>query len=773
MSPQTSRRALKRPATSSPDREPTIPPYCYLTRGRKPDRCHVWNVSPDDIRLRSGDKVSVVIVSGSFSCAGAYVLRAMHDIMLPGSWCAMQALGRDVRLEDAKPSSRQTRSAAAWDEAVQQTVLLRTCASKGVDCAAFLERCCNTAASSDEELRLGEATRDLYEASVKHMLERGYDVMHHYALFHRALKLHYSASRARAADPPDPGEFLNIEGCCLDLSAKEHSTCHGLDLRGRDRGSFSRWSLARDCADFCCLDKANEEKGEDEEEEREEEQEEIGEDLHRGERDANAFDCVKTDCASPAKQNRSVHGADATAACRELYCEFNNLRGTLTDGTQAFPYVFSLRAGGKVTFDDLIEYCVNRNAGSRGPLPARASWGAVNPVLLMEDSADPVTKKVTRRYAVTSRGYLSAFVPPASPCYNEVFLPQRPVSRLNLDLDLKCCRECSARYSASATAQTKVKIAEVLVASLTAALVEALLVLAKVKKSELEETIDLGDLRATLGKIGVYQRDVKAAEREDESVPGSKLSYRLLWYLPAELCGVGIQTYAPLLRELETASTAYALLSYPADAASCSICQFRGNRVGHGSSSREVSGSSARLRFRGRDSSRRSAVDRGPYCLRKCVRLPNCRKRDSVFEYVGTFNGPEDVEDPLLETPSSLAVGLSSNPMSTDVTFLGGRFARVLEALSLGTVTFSGDSSLSHGKALLPDSARVDSEALRLADLWGVSVTVSKSGSGLTCVRANERSETYPCPVHKRIHSKSMLCALVFASHTSAKCFVT
>ncbi|KAK2814235.1 hypothetical protein Q5P01_000682 [Channa striata] len=106
------------------------------------------------------------------------------------------------------------------------------------------------------------------------------------------------------------------------------------------------------------------------------------------------------------------------------YHEFNNLAGTLTDGPKAFL--------------------------TRSP----SRWGSINPVLLMEDPVDRDTGKVVRRYTVTSRGHLSTLARNSAlenasdaPCYNEVFLPGRPVSRLNLDVDLKCCLGCSARFS--------------------------------------------------------------------------------------------------------------------------------------------------------------------------------------------------------------------------------------------------------------------------------------------------------------------------------------
>lgn len=111
---------------------------------------------------------------------------------------------------------------------------------------------------------------------------------------------------------------------------------------------------------------------------------------------------------------------------------FNNLPGTLTDGPRAFLCSFRVCISEGLKFEDLINYCLMRNQESLGSLPSRNNWGAVNPVLLMEDPVDPTTGKIMHKYTITSRGHLSAIV--ANPeqaqslCYNEVFLPGKPVS---------------------------------------------------------------------------------------------------------------------------------------------------------------------------------------------------------------------------------------------------------------------------------------------------------------------------------------------------------
>ncbi|KAK2812100.1 hypothetical protein Q5P01_000099 [Channa striata] len=241
------------------------------------------------------------------------------------------------------------------------------------------------------------------------------------------------------------------------------------------------------------------------------------------------------------------------------YHEFNNLAGTLTGGPKAFPLRVHRPCDRRVNFSD--SELLPEPRRPRGPFACRLRrWGSINPVLLMEDPVDRDTGKVVRRYTVTSRGHLSTLArnsalenPSDAPCYNEVFLPGRPVSRLNLDVDLKCCLGCSARFSSGADRSTKTSVSRALVSSAVAAIAESLLRLAKVKRSELEGGPgDLANLGDSLGKIAVYQR---------AAVSKPKLSMRLLWYLPTELCSFeGIEAYRPLLEEIEKTSLGYTLL---------------------------------------------------------------------------------------------------------------------------------------------------------------------------------------------------------------------
>lgn len=192
----------------------------------------------------------------------------------------------------------------------------------------------------------------------------------------------------------------------------------------------------------------------------------------------------------------------------------------------------------------------------------------------------------------------------------------------------------------------------------------------------------------------------------------------------------------------------HVLLSYKKG--QCGLCQVKADRMA--------------LRFKLSDVSlRQSAVDKAPYTLRKCVRLPNCYKEQTQFEYIGTFNR-HHVQDSGNENVNNIAIGLSSSPVQSDVTTLGSLFTRMLTASRQGARFKSVTNKC-------PDVAQVQKEAEWLSDLWKVPVTVNRSSNGLYIVQASHKSQ-YPCPVHNRIHSTFRLRAVVFAHNTVPKCFV-
>ena len=550
---------------------------------------------------------------------------------------------------------------------------------------------------------------------------------------------------------PDTRAMTATEGL-LDRSVEAHQSLHGIPLTGNDHIWFSLWNYP------------------DNREERPElEQECPG--LTEGEEPSSSRHAATLDNLDELDDERQTVPAElSTGNPRCLVCPcpreematvntFNNLAGTLTDGPRAFPYSFSVHMGHDLKFDDLVNYCLTRTSTEPlRTLPARETWGSVNPVLLMEDRVNPATGNTVHRYTVTSRGHLSTIVAnrdaTRSLCYNEVFLPGRPVSRLNLDVDLKCCRKCNERFATHAERSVKHKVSEALTTSLISVIVESLFRLAKVKRTEWEHDPCLRKLASAVGKIAVYVRASSAK---------SKLSLRMLWYLPVELCAFeGIEAYRPLLDEMENVSLNYVLLSYPQDAGLCGLCDLGNAMVRGGCNS---SGSSYLRLDSNHATNRRSSIDKAPYSFRKCVRLPNCYKEDSGFEYVDTFN-TQDLEDPGCDDPLSLSVGLSSNPILNDVTSLGNRFQGLLRALG------HTQPLVVSGLAEVPDQAHVESEARRLALLWGVPVTIRKTGTGLFCVQANGKSATYPCPIHNRVHARATLGAVVFATHTKPKCFV-
>ncbi|KAJ8009778.1 hypothetical protein DPEC_G00067750 [Dallia pectoralis] len=696
------RRPKRRQVTSGCNGSSAKSPVdCYITRGLLENEWHVWNTSPGALKLRSGDTVHTRVVTSDFDGSTVLLARVLADVNVPGSGAAACVLGRDMCFTDnSLEQFGDLRSVAT------QVDFVDMCMSKGVKCTSFLEH--YTQNPDDEELRLGSRVCSLFVHTVREMLSRRYDIMHHYPLYNRVLGLHYADGSS--SEPPEMKDVIATGGL-LDRSAADHQSLHGISLVGLDHVTFSQWNYPDN-----------------------------REDLSEEEPEPN----VKVDTSDKF----IVNTVEA----------FNNLPGTLTDRPRAFPYLFTVRPSNELTFDDLVQYCQVRTREPLGSLPSREAWGSVNPVLLMEDPVDPETGKTMRRYTVTSRGHLSTIGANRdvrlSLCYNEVFLPNRPVSRLNLDVDLKCCQRCNTKFATQADRSTKRKVSEAMTTSLILVIVESLLRFVKVKTSELECNPSLKELAKSVGKIAVYTR---------ESSVKSKLSLRMLWYLPVELCSFeGIEAYRPLLDEMEKTSLNYVLLSYPSNVQSCGLCDLADAMRTGGCST-----SGSRFLRLNSDSAenRSSSIDKAPYSLRKSVRLPNCDKEDSGFEYVDTFNR-QDIEDPGFDDPLSLSVGLSSNPILVDVTSLGIRFQGILKVR--GYAQPPGIFGLDK----VPDQARVESEARRLASLWGVPVTVRTTGSGLFCVQANEKSTTYPCPIHNRVHSKSKLGALVFATNTKPKCFV-
>ncbi|XP_078789731.1 uncharacterized protein LOC101163604 isoform X1 [Oryzias latipes] len=484
----------------SPDR--VYKPVCYLTRGSEENEWNVWNASSEAVNLRPGDKCSARILDRNFESCASIVVQALVDLVLLGCSGRACALDRDVRFH--------TDARGVLQCAARQDELTRLCLSKGVDCSLFLN--CYAQKPEDEkgeDSRLGARLQVLFARSVKEMLRRQYDVTHHYPLFRRALSLHYT-SEVRSG-PPEVEDMV-APGGLLDRSAEEHVTLHGVPLVGSDRFSFSRWRYYEEDEDPA----EDHRKGEardgsvDETEGDKLDVEEPGSAEAEGEtpisggngssREEEVGGNDGEDLASGEDEDVAAVDPGIAHGVGEIYAAFNNLSGTLTDGPKGFPYAFTVFTGAELRFNDLVDYCLKRASGPLGPLPARCHWGSINPVLLMEDPVDRDTGKVSRRYTVTSRGHLSTLIARSSssspcdrppPCYNEVFLPGRPVSRLNLDLDLKCCRGCSEKFSNRTDRATKARLCQNVVSSLVLVAAESVLGLAGVKRAEVEGNPEL------------------------------------------------------------------------------------------------------------------------------------------------------------------------------------------------------------------------------------------------------------------------------------------
>lgn len=748
---------------------PGLQEHCFLTRGAEANVWHLWNSSSSALALRKDEIARVHGVRSDMERTTFCQIRIVRDMAVPGLKSRQCVAGHDIELQEPLADALL---AAADSELVQR------CMSKGIKCATFLEHYVKR--DDTEELDLGERMHSLFVCATQEMLTRKYDIMHHYPLFNRMMSMYYVEKDTTA--PPSLEDVIN-HGGLLDKSVGEHESLHGLSVTGLDHLTFKRWNypyVKDNSLDVTC--------SEDETAESTRVTPELKFELQADrksksltsdcaafvnrdsvvEREVKPTDGIHHRPTTPGPSFLTTHAASHTAPSEqqvEHKCTIhwiNNHPGTLTDRPAAFPYRFAVHVGQGVTFNDLIQYCVTREPQAQiGSLPSRREWGSVNPVLLMEDNVDAATGKTTHSYVVTSRGHLSELT--TRPCYNEVFLPGRPVTRLNLDVDMKCCASCHARYTVKADRATRRKVSRAMASSLLLVVAESLLSMANVtptaptaQQTDSPDGVSLKELTRAIGKVAVYIRS---------SSVQSKLSLRMLWYLPVELCSVrGIEAYRPLLQEMEKVSLCYVLLSYPEETRSCSLCDLS-KAITRSASKNDV----RCLRLSAdvpRKTTRRSAIDKAPYSFRKSVRLPNCYKQGTGFEYVETFNDQVCLPGSGFDHHLSLSVGLSSNPIADDVTFLGDRFVDLLkERQGSPSIEFIAEDS--------PDGERVENEAKRLMGLWGVPVTVRQTGTGLFCVQATEKSTTYLCPKHNRVHSTSKLSALVFATQTKHKCFVT
>lgn len=730
---------------------PSLYDHCFLTRGADADTWHLWNSSSSAVSLHKNDIVGVHLVRVDMEQTELCHVRIVRDIVVAGLKDRQCVVGLDIEhcvpLLDLPP-------AAAYTDLVQM------CVSRGIKCATFLEHYVKS--NCDEELDLGKRMHTLCVSVIQEMMDRKYDIMHHYPLFNRMISMYYSETDRTV---PPSLQYAIRPGGLLDKSVREHESLHGLSVSGLDHLTFNSWNYPYEKPDNAAQEEVDSTLVSESKDvlvsnpcifDTDEELAKVGKlELSDGCHQQQQQRPAAKVCSLPSATSET-HAASGTRGLQrnESIHWFNNHPGVLTDRPAAFPYMFTVHVGQGVTFDDLVTYCITREPEVQiGTLPVRREWGAVNPVLLMEDTTDPNSGKIVRSYAVTSRGHLSELT--TRPCYNEVFLPNRPVTRLNLDM--KCCVLCRDRYTVNANNEIKRKLGRAIASSIILMIAETLLSMANVIASKQQSTetgaVHLKELVRDIGKVSIYIRS---------SPDKNKLSLRVLWYLPMELCSIrGIEAYKPLLQEMEKMSLRYVLLSYPDESRSCGLCQLsksitRNNAANNGRILRLNANACQK---------RRSAVDKAPYSLRKSVRLPNCYKENTRFEYVETFNDQVNLHGSGFDGHRSLSVGLSSNPIAEDITFLGDRFSDILEERKVSlTVGFEAYAT--------PDLKRVQNQAAELMVMWGVPVTIKKTSTGLFCVQATEKSTTYPCPKHNRVHSTCKLSALVFATQTIHKCFV-
>ncbi|KAJ7984370.1 hypothetical protein DPEC_G00361850 [Dallia pectoralis] len=186
----------------------------------------------------------------------------------------------------------------------------------------------------------------------------------------------------------------------------------------------------------------------------------------------------------------------------------------------------------------------------------------------------------------------------------QCFYPTGLSARLNLDVDLKCCQRCNTKFATQSGSVHQRKVSEAMTTSLILVIVESLLRFVKVKASELECNPSLKELAKS---VVSRDRGIQTVTRRD----GEDLSQLRSTVLPVQ---------CPIVRTL---------------------------RPGRCHANRGCSTSGSRFLRLNSDSAenRSSSIDKAPYSLRKSVRLPNCDKEDSGFEYVDTFNR-QDIEDP-------------------------------------------------------------------------------------------------------------------------------
>ena len=696
-------------------------PIVYLTRGCDGVSWDMWNSHDGPLNVQEDQVLRGRVLASHMSSLTPVRVVAMRALSIRGQQCVCCLPGEDIVL-DIVPEAALTKE------------LIALVSTQGIAAVRYLRL--GFVDPEDPELSLGVRTHELFGASVVEMMNRRYDIKHHWPLFSRALTIYYQ--ELSAGDLPGEHEMIGSGGL-LHHSSKQHCKLHEVQLEGEDHRQYYKWKYSSQTALSVHRATSNTSGAQEEAE---------------GEVDLSGRETVDSDNETSTHQEESAeeccsygysntHGSGPALDPEvQKIAIFNSAPSVLTDTQMGAEY--KVKLVGDVDFNYLVSYCTGADVTGRGGLPHRSSWGSVNPVLLMDDSCLRQEKKPT--YIVTSRANLSQVSPDKGMCYNEVFLPGRPVSRLNLDLDLKCCSVHHKHLSVRGDEQSTFKLSRLIVISLISAITDVLNSMCSSRHS----TLSYEDV----GKVAVYVR-------ESEKL---KMSFRMLWYLPVELCSFSdINAYHNLIKKLVSRALCYELLSYPmtnnTTLLMCGMC----NIVKTKARVRKIEFGSESLLVSSPKMSRESAVDSGPYSIRKCVRLPNCHKRKlegtAAFKYVATFNSK--YPETLSESPDAASVGLSSNRILPDVTSLGPGFDNVL---------FGSEGAPLRLSMWAHNSDHVNKAQAALEKLWEVPTTVATLSSGLTIVRAKHKSK-HKCPIHNRVHSSAPLGAFVMPHGFKYHCF--
>ena len=683
-------------------------PIVHLTRACNGVSWDLWNTHDGPLSLSKDQILKGRALASHMNSLISVKVVALRAFSIRSQQSVCCSLGRDI-VFDVIPQAALTK---------ELTALVLT---QGIAPGRYLRL--GFVDPEDPELSLGMRTHELFGASVAEMMDRRYDIKHHWPLFSHALTLYYESSSA--GDLPREQEIIESGGL-LDHSSQQHLKLHNVQLEGEDHSRYCQWMYSsqpalrvpRVCSNAIHVVQ-------------EETEDEIDIETTDSSDGTITHQEFAEDWCSYGHYNFGESCPEPDPVVQKIF-EFNSAPSVLTDTQMGAEY--SVKLVGDVDFDYLISYCTKADVMGKGGLPHRSSWGSVNPVLLMNDSCLVQEKKPT--YVITSRANLSQVNSDKELCYNEVFLPGRPVSRLNLDIDLKCCAVHHKHLSVNGDEQSTFKLGRLIAISLISAITDVL----NSMRSSLHSPLHYEDV----GKVAVYVRKSNKL----------KLSLRMLWYLPVELCSLsGINAYHSLVKKLACRSLCYELLSYPITnnpmLSMCSMCNIVQTRA----TVRKTDFGSKSLLISSPKMNRESAVDVGPYSTRKCVRLPNCHKREvhgtGAFKYIATFN--KKYPEMHSEGPDAVSVGLSSNRILPDVTSLGPGFDNVICGSEGAPARLSAGAQ---------NSEQVCKAQTALEKQWGVPTRVSKLKSGLSIVRAKHNSK-HKCPVHNKVHTSAPLGAFV------------